>query len=162
MEVMQNPRGLITPRIESRLWLSRQVASFATLIGSITMGSGNSAQAQGDPLAYFRWQSRVLVVLAHDLQSPQLAEQRRHFEGMKLGAAERDLVLIQPTADSPEAIALKTALGLGNEPFQAVLVGKDGGAKLRFTRPITGQELVATIDAMPMRQNEMRQGTRSR
>ena len=64
--------------------------------------------------------------------------------------------MIQPPAGSAEAKALRLQLGLGNEPFQAVLVGKDGGAKLRAAKPISALELMATIDAMPMRQEEMR------
>ena len=51
--------------------------------------------------------------------------------------------------------------GPGTEPFLAVLVGKDGGAKLRAAKPITARELMTTIDAMPMRQDEMRQRARS-
>jgi len=35
-----------------------------------------------------------------------------------------------------------------------VLIGKDGGEKLRSAQPITAERLFATIDAMPMRQSE--------
>ena len=114
------------------------------------------AEAECDPLARYRWTARVLVVLAADPESPDLAEQRRHIESLKDGAAERDLVVVQPPAGTAEATALRTRLGLGSEPFQVVLVGKDGGAKLRTVKPITALELMATIDAMPMRQDEMR------
>jgi hypothetical protein len=81
---------------------------------------------------------------------------------MKGGAGERDLVLVQPPAGSAQAKALRTRLSLGDEPFQAVLVGKDGGAKLRAAKPIMARELTATIDAMPMRQDEMRQRSQPR
>jgi hypothetical protein len=116
----------------------------------------SSAGTQGDPLARFRWKARVLVVLAADPQSPALAEQKRQFDSLNNGAQERDLVLVQPLAGSPEAKALRAHLGLDNGTFRAVLVGKDGGAKLTAPRPISARELAATIDAMPMRQDEMR------
>jgi hypothetical protein len=103
-----------------------------------------------------------LVVLAADPESPALAEQKRQIESMKGGAGERDLVLVQPPAGSAQAKALRTRLSLGDEPFQAVLVGKDGGAKLRAAKPIMARELTATIDAMPMRQDEMRQRSQPR
>jgi Domain of unknown function (DUF4174) len=120
------------------------------------MISITTAEAEHDPLSRYCWTARVLVVLAADPESPDLAEQSRQVESLKDGAAERELVVVQPPAGSAEAKALRMRLGLGNEPFQAVLVGKDGGAKLRAAKPISALELMATIDAMPMRQEEMR------
>ena len=125
------------------------------------MNSVPPAHAEHDPLSRYRWTARVLVVLAADPESPDLAEQKRQIEGLKDGAAERELVVVQSPADSAEAKAVRMQLGLGNEPFQAVLVGKDGGAKLRAAKPITALELMAAIDAMPMRQAEMRRRGRS-
>ena len=126
------------------------------MIDSIT-----PAEAEHDPLSHYRWTARVLAVLAADPYSPDLAEQKRHIDSLKDGAAERELVVVQPPAGSAEAKALQMQLGLGSEPFQAVLVGKDGRMKLRATKPITAPELMATIDAMPIRQDEMRQRARS-
>jgi Domain of unknown function (DUF4174) len=125
------------------------------------MNSVTAANAEPDPLSRYRWTARVLVLLAADPENPDLAEQKRQIECLKDGAAERDLVIVQLPAGSAEAKVLRMQLGLGNEPFQAVLVGKDGGAKLRATKPITAPELMATIDAMPMRQDEMRRRARS-
>ena len=125
------------------------------------MISITTAEAEHDPLSRYRWTARSLVVLAADPESPDLAEQSRQVESLKDGAAERELVVVQPPADSAEAKALRMQLGLGTEPFQAVLVGKDGGAKLRAAKPISAPELMATIDAMPMRQDEMRRRGRS-
>ena len=41
--------------------------------------------------------------------------------------------------------------------FTVVLVGKDGTAKLREKRAVSSDDLFALIDAMPMRQREMRE-----
>jgi hypothetical protein len=38
-----------------------------------------------------------------------------------------------------------------------VLIGKDGGEKLRRTTPLSPEELFAIVDAMPMRRAEMRE-----
>jgi Domain of unknown function (DUF4174) len=118
--------------------------------------------AEGDPLAQYKWKARVLVVLTNDPSGPALIEQKRQLESLRGGAQERDLVLVQARAGSPEAKALRAQLGLGPGPFWAVLVGKDGETKLRTTEPISGRDLAATIDAMPMRQDEMRQRSRPR
>ncbi len=125
------------------------------------MNSVIAAHNEHDPLSRYRWTARVLVVISADPESADLAEQKRQIKSLKDGAAERELVVVQPPAGSAEVAALRMQFGLGNEPFLAVLVGKDGGAKLRAAKPITAQTLMATIDAMPMRQDEMRRRARS-
>ena len=40
--------------------------------------------------------------------------------------------------------------------YQFILVGKDGGEKLRADTIIDTKQLFATIDAMPMRREEMK------
>ena len=52
---------------------------------------------------------------------------------------------------------LRERLGLPADSFRAVLIGKDGGAKITAAAPIAPQRLFATIDAMPMRRTEMRE-----
>lgn len=115
-----------------------------------------ATESSPDPLARYRWSARVLVVLAVDAKSPALAEQRRHVHDLEGGATERDLVLVTPSPGSGELQLLAGRFGMGPEPFLVVLVGKDGGEKLRSLQPIPAQDLIATIDAMPMRQGEMR------
>lgn len=44
----------------------------------------------------------------------------------------------------------------GAPAFSVVLIGKDGGEKLRRTTPLPPEELFAVVDAMPMRRAEMR------
>ena len=58
---------------------------------------------------------------------------------------------------APEAVAaLLAALGRrADGPSATVLVGKDGGVKLRRSR-LSVAEICAAIDAMPMRRQEMR------
>jgi hypothetical protein len=46
---------------------------------------------------------------------------------------------------------------VSGEGFQTVLVGKDGGPKVSSSQPIAANELVTTIDAMPVHQQEMQQ-----
>ena len=118
--------------------------------------------AEGDPLAQDKWKARVLVVLTGDSSGPALIGRKRQLESLRGGAQERDLVLVQARAGSPEAEALRAQLRLGPGPFWAVLVGKDGETKLRTTEPISGRDLAATIDVMPMRQAEMHQRDRDR
>jgi len=43
------------------------------------------------------------------------------------------------------------------DAFRVVLVGKDGTEKRRDAEPVAARSLFDTIDAMPMRQREMRE-----
>ena len=74
---------------------------------------------------------------------------------MGAGARERDLTLITAVGTSPEAEALRRRFRLDGA-FHVLLVGKDGGAKLTSTEPVGPETILPLIDAMPMRQDEMR------
>ena len=114
--------------------------------------------ADADPLALYRWNARILVVFAPNEGDPQLARQKDLLVGVGHGVAERDLVVLEAIGSSSEADRLRRKLGVPDGEFRAVLVGKDGGAKLTDTAPIAPDRLFATIDAMPMRRQEVRQG----
>jgi hypothetical protein len=55
-----------------------------------------------------------------------------------------------------EQAAARRRFHIAPSSFTVILLGKDGGEKLRSTKPLTLQKLRDTIDAMPMRQEEMR------
>lgn len=113
--------------------------------------------ASAAPLDAYRDRARVLVLSAPDAADAQLKAQRAALGPVRGGVDERDLVVLEAVGSNPEARALRTALGLPDDSFRAVLVGKDGGAKLTAAAPIPPQRLFATIDAMPMRRSEMRE-----
>jgi hypothetical protein len=81
---------------------------------------------------------------------------------MRDAFVDREMVLFTVVAgeasrnDQPlpkaQATALLAALSLkADGPATAVLVGKDGGAKLRQQGHVDFSEIMPTIDAMPMR-----------
>ena len=115
-----------------------------------------TATASAAPLDAYRDRARVLVLSAPDAGDAQLMAQRAALGPVRSGVAERDLVVLEAIGSGAEAQALRAALGLPADSFRAVLVGKDGGAKLTAAAPIPPQRLFATIDAMPMRRSEMR------
>ncbi|WP_342107533.1 DUF4174 domain-containing protein [Methylobacterium sp. SI9] len=116
-----------------------------------------TATASAAPLDAYRDRARVLVLSAPDAGDAQLRAQRAALGPVRSGVAERDLVVLEALGSGAEARALRAALGLPADSFRAVLVGKDGGAKLTAAAPIPPQRLFATIDAMPMRRSEMRE-----
>ena len=69
------------------------------------------------------------------------------------GLAERDLIVKQV---KPGDNLYQTYDIIFNEPFTVILIGKDGGEKYRSNSILTTNHLFTIIDAMPMRQAEMR------
>ena len=114
------------------------------------------ASAARDPLAAQRWRSRILVVSAPSAEDAGLKAQRIALGPVRDGLAERQLVVMEAVGPGPEAVTLRKRLNLPPDAFRAVLIGKDGGVKLVSEEPIPPQTLFATIDAMPMRKDEMR------
>jgi hypothetical protein len=82
------------------------------------------------------------------------------------GLNERDVVVISvlkdmvSTRERPAAPVsaddLRDAYDVLPHDFRVVLIGKDGGVKLRQDEPILAADLFALIDSMPMRKQEMR------
>ncbi len=106
----------------------------------------------------YRGKWRVIVALTPSATDPQLDRQRRLYHDMGRGARERDLVLVEAAGSSAAAVALRHRLG-ADAGFTALLIGKDGGEKLRSDTPVGKADLFPLIDSMPMRQQEMRKET---
>ena len=70
------------------------------------------------------------------------------------GLPERDVVHLEPGEDA----AARRRFHVGEEDFTVILIGKDGGEKLRSQIPVTMERLMKVIDSMPMRQKEARDG----
>jgi hypothetical protein len=113
------------------------------------------------PLDALLWHSRVLLVFAPRTGDPGLAEQERLLAGDRSGFADRDLRVVRVAGDtvtglSASAADLRHAYGIAPDTFAVRLVGKDGHVATRADRPVASSELFATIDAMPMRRDELR------
>jgi hypothetical protein len=123
-----------------------------------------------------RWEHRLLFVFAPSASDADLREQRAAFREQAAGFRDRDLLLLTLTGDGKkgafqaepggDARPLTTAavrrlydrFRVDASEFRIVLVGKDGTEKRRDPAPVTARSLFDTIDAMPMRQREMREG----
>ena len=113
------------------------------------------ALAASPTVTQMRWERRVLIVSAPTATDPALAEQRRILANWKTNAAARDLTVVEIVGDTVRgagdpAAALRRKYHLP-ATFTAILIGKDGGEKLRSAKPFPAAALEATIDAMPMR-----------
>ena len=127
--------------------------------------SASPANAAAD-LSAVQWDNRVLVLFA-EAGDERYGEQQNLLNAVRDGLAERDMLVLGVTGQSVATLfgnlasfdvdAVRRTAGRNSaEPFEVVLIGKDGGVKKRWTMPVSPEALFTIIDAMPMRANEMR------
>ena len=120
----------------------------------------------GNPIRKHVWKERVLIVTASSPTNVGYKRQNQLLEKGKKGMKERDLVIYRLYSDHwlgpsgeiltfEEAAAIQAAYQIENDTFSVVLIGKDGGVKLRSEDLVSTRELFQLIDSMPMRQQEM-------
>lgn len=122
--------------------------------------------AAAPTLAGLRDRARPLLIFAPTADDVRLRDQLDVLRTNAAEARERDLIAIAiPERGSQstemklsveEAVSARKQFHVGSGEFVVVLVGKDGGEKLRSREPISFEKLRSKIDAMPMRQNEMK------
>lgn len=122
-------------------------------------------------LTAYKWEQRVLMIFGPSDVDGRITEQRAINVAGIDGLRERDMAIFsvlpdgliaelgrQPDGDR-RAIAhdLRERFDIGPDEFVVVLVGKDGAEKFRAGVTIPPHILFGIIDAMPMRQREMRE-----
>ncbi|WP_310395401.1 DUF4174 domain-containing protein [Hymenobacter sp.] len=108
-----------------------------------------------------RWKKRVLLIAAPAADQADFRAQKQLLASSKAELAARDLLVIEvlyPQLSAADRQFLTQKTGIQPPRFAAVLLGKDGGVKMRSAHPIAPAALFRTIDQMPMRRQEMRRG----
>lgn len=138
------------------------------IIAFIILGvMGLNGQVINDKLIEnYRWENRLLLVFAPSIQNEQFEQIYSTIQKHQEAAEERHLKTIyliqtgQSSVDgdninqeTAEAIRKKFVVSDGN--VTAILIGKDGGEKLRQRNDFDIQEVFNRIDQMPMRKAEM-------
>ncbi len=125
----------------------------------------NSSGIKAQDLAGHKWENRLVLILTDQTDNEnyrkQVEELKYHLDGVN----ERKILVYHIT---PESIKQ----GLMDEKWQKaetdyarykktdslpeiLLIGLDGGIKLRANEFLSAQKLFTTIDSMPMRRQEM-------
>lgn len=114
----------------------------------------------------YKWKNRPLVVFAPSESDPGLTRQRGIVSALRPAFQDRAIVIVYVVGDrvsaemgrapAVSAADLRARYGVERSAFRVLLVGKDGGVKLTSGSPMAAATLFSTIDAMPMRRNEMR------
>ena len=131
----------------------------------MTLSSGG---ALAEPLQDYRWKSRLLVVFAPTIVDDNYEQQMQQLLRNSVAVSNRDLLPVEVIGVEPvrvdalsepaiDPVELRERFDVPQDGFKAVLLGKDGAAKLTSDSPITAQKLFETIDATPMRQRELQE-----
>jgi hypothetical protein len=141
---------------------------------SVCVTTSLSQSNPSKPLATLIDRNRVLLVFAPDSSDSNFATQRTFLKNQASQAKDRDLILIPVFAkwtsndldlrnenaaftSDAEQKNLRSRYKIQPNEFSVILLGKDGGEKLRSRTPVTMEKLKELIDSMPMRQQEVRQ-----
>jgi hypothetical protein len=123
--------------------------------------------AQSADLTSYRWQQRLLLVFAAHPSDPDCMVFAKELSASRDALQDRDLVLGRIFEQGPsqlgarplppeDAQSLHRRFGIRPATFTVVLIGKDGGVKMKREGRVDLEAIFARIDAMPMRQQEMR------
>jgi hypothetical protein len=131
-----------------------------------------SAHADNN-LKQFQWQNRLLLIFTPERRNTDFQKMMRASQKHQEGFVERDLLRISVIrgdesvtvhgAPAPEAgyaglpapEQLYDRYNIDESRFAALLIGKDGEVKARWSHPVAINKIFAEIDAMPMRRREI-------
>lgn len=131
------------------------------LYGATKVDETSGAYAAAVSLEQFQWKNRVFVIFA-DKDNSRAGRQENLLLSDRSALEARDMVVLKIIGDGVkplfgggsglEGARIRADLdGPEAGEFAAVLVGKDGSAKLRASEPVSDGELFAIIDGMPLR-----------
>lgn len=96
---------------------------------------------------------REIYLFAESLNDASFIAQKSILDDVS-GLKERDIQVHEVIGSKANAAVFKKYKA-STLNFTFILIGKDGGEKLRSNKPISLKKLYGTIDAMPMRKGEM-------
>jgi hypothetical protein len=124
-------------------------------------------QLNAQHFSQHQWQDRVILIHTADVDEDRWKNQLAILAADPAGLAERKLVVYQIRkgysrkgtklqGDWTKMESPAYPPGITTQGFEIVLIGLDGGVKLRQSELLSLAELYALIDGMPMRRAEIR------
>jgi hypothetical protein len=113
-----------------------------------------------------QWKNRLVLIISSDSNSEIFQKQLEELSTNRKGLKSRKLIIYKilpeklqiPNKDSTWVYnsELHASYTKSGEPFKVILIGLDRGVKLEQNAVLTTEELFSKIDAMPMRQSELK------
>lgn len=125
----------------------------------------SSSKIQAQDLISYQWKNRIILLKDADIDSDWLQGQLKRLQSSSKELLEREVVLFllsdsfvydeRRTKTALQADSLISKYGLSS--FAGlVLIGKDGGIKLKEEFIVNPSVIIELIDSMPMRMAEMK------
>jgi hypothetical protein len=141
------------------------------LLMAVPVFSSRAALSHSLDLSEFQWKNRLLILFAPNRSHPLFDALHKSLAAHQTEAADRDLVIFEifesaASSMNNESINADTARRLREKfdvqpgGFTVILIGKDGGVKLKRKGQAELRDIFGLIDSMPMRQEEMRRKTK--
>ena len=136
---------------------------FLSLFAS--MASGGAPDAID--LNAYQWEHRLLFLFVPTEKDPSYLSLKKEIEHQAKEVLDRDLLIAHvpekgegrlgmKRLSSGQGFSLRKNFSVPPGQLMSILVGKDGGVKFRQDRMVELKEIFRVIDAMPMRQQEMK------
>jgi hypothetical protein len=143
-----------------------KLSVFFLLMTSMNVAPLNMAHAEKTDLTQYLWENRVLLVFSPNIQDVRFEAQVKELRQSICDLQDRDMLVFQ-IINNAGVINLNGSTSkltgdkfrkkyqVQSNDYRVILIGKDGGEKMRSHKVISVNEIFNEIDAMPMRQNEM-------
>lgn len=141
------------------------------MVSVLSIGSSRNSLAVSLDLSQFQWKNRLLFIFSPSRDHPLFHTLHQSLLSQEAEVKDRDLIIFEILDSGPSnmnkndldpqtAQLLREKFDISTGKFTVILVGKDGGVKLKRQTQTQLGDIFALIDSMPMRQDEMRQKTR--
>lgn len=140
---------------------------FLLLSAVVSMAHAGEKGSVADlDLDALRWKNRVLILFSASESDASFQSQKQGLASREEEVADRDLLILEIIEQGKSRAGnqmlseksvqdIRKRLGVQAGKYQVLLIGKDGGVKLRSSEPVSMKDLFGLIDSMPMRQQEM-------
>ena len=105
-------------------------------------------------LVQYQWKNRIILVFSPTHTDLRFLNQQADFEQHQADLTERDIVVLPIVG--PAETRLRNQFRIGVAEFAAILIGKDGVEKHRWSDVAPVEQISYRIDRMPMRKVEAR------
>jgi hypothetical protein len=136
------------------------------IVSSILAGQHGSAMDVD--VERFLWKKRLLLIFSPERADPLFNGLVNEISSRRGDVEDRDLVIFEilesgaskmnsSELEPQKAASFRERFEIPKNTFTVILLGKDGGIKLKRNDQVRLEEIFLLIDSMPMRQDEMRQ-----
>jgi len=142
---------------------------YITLVSLVVLIMANNVEGKNRiDLSEYQWKNRLLLLFTPSLDGAGYLKLKEDISSQEEEVKDRDLLVFHILESGetklgssllPESSGdyLREKFSIKPGTFTVLLIGKDGGVKLRREGRVELAEIFSLIDTMPMRQREMRE-----